>query len=315
MKQLIGLDTTDTPNDAFSRITLGNKRYGINLYVKFQNGAPASGVTITSSGSPPISGSMVTDSNGYLFLAQDDASFTASIDNAGGKVYVDCVENPSVSQTPSDTITTVNMTWGQNNNVITVDSSKTITISPIATYVDVCAIGGGGSGMNRDSRNYGGSGGGGGGYTKTGTMNPGGQNISVTIGSGGRAVTVERESSPSIYSSGIAGGATSIVGSFGTITANGGNPGSCMCGRTNSPSGIKGGDGGSGGGGACFGTDVTRYAGNGGSNGSNGYSNGTNLQTPTGQNFGGTGQGTSTTFDGMTFSAGGSGYAIFKWTT
>lgn len=194
VKQLIGLDTTDTPNDAFSRITLGNKRYGINLYVKFQNGAPASGVTITSSGSPPISGSMVTDSNGYLFLAQDDASFTASIDNAGGKVYVDCVENPSVSQTPSDTITTVNMTWGQNNNVITVDSSKTITISPIATYVDVCAVGG-----------------------------------------------------------------------------------------------------------ACFGTDVTRYAGNGGSNGSNGYSNGTNLQTPTGQNFGRTGQGTSTTFDGMTF--------------
>ena len=64
MKQLIGFDTTNTPNDAFSRITLGNKRYGINLYVKFQNDTPISGVTVTSSGQPPISGSMVTDENG-----------------------------------------------------------------------------------------------------------------------------------------------------------------------------------------------------------------------------------------------------------
>lgn len=110
MKQLIGLDTTNTPNDAFSRITLGNKRYGINLYVKFQNDTPISGVTVTSSGQPLISGSMVTDENGCLFLAQDGTSFTANIDNANGKVYIDCAENPSASQILSDTITTVNMT-------------------------------------------------------------------------------------------------------------------------------------------------------------------------------------------------------------
>ena len=98
MKQLIGLDETATPNDAFSRITLGNKRYGINLYVKYEDGTPASGITITSSGSPPIDGSMVTDENGYLFLAQDSPEFTASIDNAGGKMYIDLEDNPSTQE-------------------------------------------------------------------------------------------------------------------------------------------------------------------------------------------------------------------------
>ena len=188
MKQLIGLEETATPNDAFSRITLGNKRYGINLYVKYQDGTPASGIAVTSSAKPPISRSMTTDSNGYLFLAQDSTSFTASIDNAGGKLYIDLEENPSISTTLSKTITTVNLTVNQINEVITKESSITSNISNKATSVDVCAVGGGGT---------------------------------------------------------------------------------------------------------CFGTDSNRYAGNGGSNGSNGYSNGANLQTPTGQNFGGTGQGTS----------------------
>ena len=123
VKQLIGLDETATPNDAFSRITLGNKRYGINLYVKYEDGTPASGITITSSGLPPIDGSMVTDENGYLFLAQDSPEFTASIDNSGGKVYIDLETNPSVSETLSETITTINMVWKNVDDIVEITSS------------------------------------------------------------------------------------------------------------------------------------------------------------------------------------------------
>lgn len=148
MKQLIGLDETATPNDAFSRITLGNKRYGVNLYVKYQDETPASGITITSSGSLPIDGSMVTDENGYLFLAQDSTSFTASIDNADGKLYIDLEENPSVSATLSQTITTVSLIWNFNENAIKIDSSKTVTFSNSVKTFDVCAVGGGGGGAS-----------------------------------------------------------------------------------------------------------------------------------------------------------------------
>lgn len=146
MKQLIGLEETATPNDAFLRITLGNKRYGINLYVKYQDGTPASSITVTSSAKPPISGSMTTDSNDYLFLAQDSTSFTASIDNAGGKLYIDLEENPSISTTLSQTITTINLVWKLNENVIKIDTSKTVTFSASVKTFDACAVGGGGGG-------------------------------------------------------------------------------------------------------------------------------------------------------------------------
>lgn len=217
VKQLIGLETTDTPNDAFSRITLGNKRYGINLYVKFQNDSPVSGVTITSSGSPPISGSMVTDENGYLFLAQNDTSFTASIDNANGKIYIDCVENPSVSQTLSDTITTINMTWNFNEEVQQFNSSKTVTFSDFVTTFDACAVGGGGGGGG----NRGCGGGGGGGYVTNVLAYKPQQHkqLSMSIGSGGR--------DGSAYNVGVNeatnGGSSSVTYDNSIIcTANGG---------------------------------------------------------------------------------------------
>lgn len=184
VKQLIGLDETATPNDAFSRITLGNKRYGVNLYVKYQDETPASGITITSSGSLPIDGSMVTDENGYLFLAQDSTSFTASIDNADGKLYIDLEENPSVSATLSQTITTVNLIWNFNENAIKIDASKTVTFSNSVKTFDVCAVGGGGGG----GAGGGAGGGGGGGYTTNvlGNKTESSKQISVSIGAGGK---------------------------------------------------------------------------------------------------------------------------------
>lgn len=221
VKQLIGLETTDTPNDAFSRITLGNKRYGINLYVKFQNGEPVSGVTITSSGSPPISGSMVTDENGYLFLAQDDTSFTASIDNAGGKVYIDCVENPSVSQTLSDTVTAINFVFeNKPDEMFIQNTSITSKISASATSVDICAVGGGGGGQAIDTYGWLSGSGGGGGYAQNsiGVSDIANKQIRIIVGSGGASANPGGDgSNTSVY-----------IGSDSVCVGRGGNGGNFL---------------------------------------------------------------------------------------
>lgn len=221
VKQLIGLDTTDTPNDAFSRITFGNKRYGINLYVKFQDGTPVSGVTITSSGSPPTSGSMVTDSNGYLFLTQDDTSFTASIDNADGKIYIDCVENPSVSQTLSDTITTIDFVFeNKPDEMFVVDSAIVSNVSSTATSVDICAVGGGGGGQNITDYGWQSGAGGGGGYVQNsiGVSDISNKQIRIIIGSGGASANPGGDgSNTSVY-----------IGDNRVCIANGGNGGNFL---------------------------------------------------------------------------------------
>lgn len=220
VKQLIGLEGTATPNDAFSRITLGNKRYGINLYVKYQDGTPASSIIVTSSAKPPISGSMTTDSNGYLFLAQDSTSFTASIDNADGKLYIDLEENSSISTTLSETITTINLTINYKEEVITKESSITSNISNKAKSVDVCVVGGGGGGAIGYDSGRGSGGGGGGGYTtnSVGISDISGKQIIISIGSGGNATR-------KFGSNGDNGGKTTVTIGEVVITANGGNGG------------------------------------------------------------------------------------------
>lgn len=300
MKQLIGLETTDTPNDAFSRITLGNKRYGINLYVKFQNGEPVSGVTITSSGSPPISGSMVTDSNGYLFLAQDDTSFAASIDNANGKVYIDCVESPSVSTTLSKTITTVNLTWNFKEDIITIDTSKTVTFSASAKTFDVCAVGGGGGGGAGHRT----SGGGGGGYTNNlvkYSVQPSKQ-MEVVVGFGGTGGSYDAPP----YSTD--GGTTTVkyngtticsarggsAGNAGDVSASGGSgSGKGGTGRTNNDSGDWHGDPGGNSTVYIFNESSLGLAGGGGGGGGSAYTTVGDLPSqytaPGGQPYGATG--------------------------
>lgn len=241
MKQLIGLDETATPNDAFSRITLGNKRYGINLYVKYEDGTPASGITITSSGSPPIDDNMVTDENGYLFLAQDSPEFTASIDNAGGIMYVDMEDNPNIQQTLNQTISNATLVFNYYDGYRTITNSRNYTISDLQSSFDITAVGGGGgSGMHTFS--YPAAGGGGGGYVSTVTNVPitSNRQIVISVGNGGSCAT----GSTLI---GGSGGTTSVsyVGGNNIVSANGGNGGGSS--QSPLPGGIGNGNGGNGG--------------------------------------------------------------------
>lgn len=190
VKTLLGLDSSATPNEVFSRVTLNKAQYGINLYVKYQDGTPVSGVTVTSSGQPLSGGSMVTDEQGHIYLVQDNTSFTASIDNADGKVYFDLAKNPSVSITLTKLIQDVNLTWNYDTSMIKITSSITKNISPKAKTVDVCCVGGGQGGEEggySGSGGVGGDGGDGGNITNVMayTIPSGTRTLKTGIGSGG----------------------------------------------------------------------------------------------------------------------------------
>ena len=231
MKQLIGLDETATPNDAFSRITLGNKRYGINLYVKYEDGTPASGINIQTT-ADVLTGSKTTNADGYLFLVQDKTSFMAKVQDS--QFPKDLKTNAEINIELSDTITNANMILERNEDVITVTSSGAIYFTPSATSVDICCVGGGGAGF--DPYNTLGASGGGGGYTQNQIRYSlsGLSYLIVSIGAGGNRISAGGGGGQ-----GDNGGRTSVGTSSSDIcSANGGGAG------TYSSGGIGSGNGG-----------------------------------------------------------------------
>lgn len=168
-------------------------------------------------------------------------------------------------------------------NFVTYTSSGTFTVPAGVNSVRVLCVGGGGGGCS------GHQGGGGSGYVNTGTISVSpGQNISITVGSGGLGAQAVVSTNTVI---GITPGGSSSFG--GSVTANGGLV----------VTGVNqtGNNGGSGGGGACNSGPV------GGSGGTNGTNGGSCTYT------GGTGQGASFSSGFNLFSAntisGGSGGA------
>lgn len=272
------------------------------------DGSPIEGVTVTGitteDGSP-----CVTNSEGKT--SGVTGVDTVTIKTSSG--FVDVNEASQVVNTGGALETNASLTiTSKSSGSIQVTASQNIRFNPNRASVTYFIVGGGAGGtaaryVTTGSVYYMISGAGGG-YTDTGTINPQGD-VAVTIGSGGSGGSTTTTSSQGYSNGGSRGGETTISGLFGTKTASGGSPGDfglCNFNRTDT---YFGGAGGSGGGGASniYGDTSVQYAGNGGSNGSNGYSNGANLQTPTGQSSGGAGQGTTTTFGGVTYSPGGSG--------
>ena len=135
--------------------------------------------------------------------------------------------------------------------------------------------------------------GGGGGYTKSGSINIVNRILSISVGSGGNSTTANFN----LPDNNGGNGGTSSISSGGTaIYANGGNGGRGN--RDDISAGLDGSNGGSGSG-AAIAASNTIGAGNPGADGKNG-------QKMSNYN-GGTGQGTTTRFDGITYStAGGS---------
>ena len=171
-----------------------------------------------------------------------------------------------------------------------ITSSGTWTVPSGANRVEFFAVGGGGGSTYTKVTGVDGSGGGGGGYTARSSQitTSAGSKFTVVVGSGGKygdAVSYSQ------YTEATNGSESYVKNSGGTtlVTAAGGY----------ASSGYQGGSGGSGGGGgADGGSDGT--GGDGGTNGGNGSYSSDGSR-------GGNGQGTSTTFNGVTYSGGGGG--------
>lgn len=284
---LLGLPNTAVPDDAFLALLIGVGTYGYRVKVQLADGTPVEGATV--SGITALTGStLISGADGIVLGKSTSKTVTISCTSP----YIDQAAPASQSVTATGTITDATLTLTSITDMITVTSSKTVKVSPMAKTMDATAVGGGGGGgSGTESTATAGGSGGGGGYAKTvlgATAKEG--NLTITIGSGGAS---SAKTTSTKTSTGGTGGKTTVK--FGDVTvceANGGNGGTSAPYSSSGtiPSGGAGnGAGGRGSGGGTYdsyagmpGTDGNKYifddtslglAGGGGGGGGTGYAN------------------------------------------
>lgn len=284
---LMGLDPDlSEPDDAFRYLALMNATvYGGIAIRVISNGLPLSGITFSVTGT----GSVTTDSQGYVFLRKPPGNYTATFTST-----LDLVFSPASFQ--------VTATAGQINSYTveadeasvtqrTFTSSTTISFSDRVSDFDVFAVGGGGAGGCAFvlGGTIGAACGGAGGYTDTTLgVSYNGQLITISIGAGGTAATLTMTSTSTglkNYKGGDGGETTVKLGGSTICQAAGGDGGISLYNDQYS-AGRDGANGGSG-----SGAVASEAAGSAGSNGSSGG----DARGSSGVSYsGGTGQGTNT---------------------
>lgn len=284
------------------------------------SGGPMANVTFQLGGK-----SVTTDGNGEASATLAPGNYTATFTGA-----LDLTFSPSslsvTAKKGQITRYTVTATEASITEK-TFTSSTTISFSPRVKEFDVFCVGGGGSGGVaigfKNNNRYGVSLyalGGAGGYTKTAlaVLPITGQVVSISIGSGGSAVSetfnrTDMMTAIGMSENGVSGGTTSVsLGNKVICSASGGSGGggSYQYDGSNYPSGVSGGSGSGG----IFGSRV-------GTGGSNGADGGNGDDRYPDQGTGGKGQGTTTTAfaqgGGPIYSpAGGGAFArAGEWTT
>ena len=232
---VLGLGSNTTPDDAFLVLAIGTGTYGYRVKIQLADGMPVEGATV--SGITALTGStLVSGADGIVLGKSTSQTVTIGCTSP----YIDQTAPANQSVTATGTITDVTLTLTPITDMITVTSSKTVKVSPMAKTMDATAVGGGGGGGNGGG-DFGG-GGGGGGYivSKLRISEIANAEISVEIGSGGKNTNYN----------GTSGGITTVKNnSTGAILASaaGGNGGGGN-GTSSAPSGgtggSKGGDGG-----------------------------------------------------------------------
>lgn len=311
---IYGLGTGYTPDQAFRAISTNFNRT-INVTVTL-DGSPIEGVTVTGI-TTEDGGPCVTNSEGKT--SGVTGVDTVTIKTSSG--FVDVNEASQVVNTGGSLETNASLAiTSQSSGSVQITTSQSIKFNPNRTSVTYFIVGGG-AGGNALRALYNNSAvcviaGAAGGYTKTGTINPSNTPVTITIGAGGKGATVNTNRGTVFSGHGSVGGNTIISGSFGTVTANGGGYASEAFNfePLRDYFVLPGGNGGSGGGSVMNYSSLseystTTYIGNGGSNGSNGGIDGSNTETPYGDDSSSTGQGTSTTFNGVVYSPAGSAMA------
>ena len=217
---ILGLPNTAVPDDAFLALTIGVGTYGFRLKVQLSDGTPVEGATV--SGITALTGStLVSGADGIVLGKSTSKTVTISCTSP----YIDQAAPSSQSVTATGTITDVTLTLTPITDMITVTSSKTAKVSPMAKTMDVTAVGGGGGGggYNQNSRYDGAGAGGGGGYVST--------KIGVECADKLLKIALGGMGSGSNYADGNAsaggsGGDTSLqIDGVSALTANGGKGG------------------------------------------------------------------------------------------
>lgn len=217
---ILGLPNTAVPDDAFLALTIGVGTYGFRVKVQLSDGTPVEGATV--SGITALTGStLVSGADGIVLGKSTSKTVTISCTSP----YIDQAAPSSQSVTATGTITDVTLTLTPITDMITVTSSKTAKVSPMAKTMDVTAVGGGGGGggYNQNSRYDGAGAGGGGGYVST--------KIGVECADKLLKIALGGRGSGSNYadgnvSAGGSGGDTSLqIDGVSALTANGGKGG------------------------------------------------------------------------------------------
>ena len=311
---LLEIPQTSTVNEAFLKLALGVGKYGYTVHFQWPDGTPMVGYRV--SGLTAIDGSaLTTDDTGTVFGISSSTSVYVTLNQ---NEYFDI---DTVGGTLASTGMLTEGTFKAKVRTGTfpyIDSSRSVKFSQWAPLVDICAVGGGGSGGSARNDYTNGhvvvitASGGAGGYVNVlQNYNPAGKTLTITVGAGGSSVI----SSSSNYRNGNAGGKTSVMdGSETLVSANGGNGGRANQESDENQTGhvgvySNGVDGGSGSGivqalayGSEYslGPEVSTTINAAGKDGSDGG---------TGGSYDGKGQGTTTTFAGVMYSSAGGGAA------
>lgn len=217
---ILGLPNTAVPDDAFLALTIGVGTYGYRVKIQLADGTPVEGATV--SGITALTGStLVSGADGIVLGKSTSQTVTIGCTSP----YIDQAAPANQSVTATGTITDVTLTLTSITDMITVTSSKTTKVSPMAKTMDVTAVGGGGGGggYNQNSRYDGAGAGGGGGYVST--------KIGVECADKLLKIALGGRGSGSNYadgnvSAGGSGGDTSLqIDGVSALTANGGKGG------------------------------------------------------------------------------------------
>lgn len=327
---LLEIPQTSTPNEAFLKLALGVGKYGYTVHFQWPDGSPMVGYRVK--GLTAIDGSaLTTDDTGTVFGVSENTSVSVSVSTSFQDLNT---ASKTIRSTGILTEDTVKIT-SKSSFTLTADSSRSYQFSQWAPLVDICAVGGGGSGGSASgfSGNYndvlvGAASGGAGGKVKIlENYNPAGKTLTVSIGAGGEGVTNNGVTSPA---NGSSGGTTTVKSGTATVlSASGGNGGNAdsesTYGSTNESVSARasGASGGSGSGGCCASastySSLTHWTSGAGASGSNGEDGEAGIAEDDeggthGSASGGKGQGTTTAFNGTTYSAagGGAAYAFYS---
>ena len=315
---LLEIPQTSTVNEAFLKLALGVGKYGYTVHFQWPDGSPMVGYRVN--GMTAIDGSaLTTDDTGTVFGVSENTSVGVSVSTSFQDLNT---ASKTIRSTGILTEDTVKIT-SKSSFTLTANSSQSYQFSQWAPLVDICAVGGGGSGgsasgfySSNDISVGAASGGAGGEVNILENYNPAGKTLTVSIGAGGEGVKHNGIDSPA---KGNSGGTTTVKSGTATVlSASGGNGGKAA---SESAGGVitaraSGASGGSGSGGCCAVVSYSSsyWASGAGASGSNGEDGEAGIAEDDegwthSSASGGKGQGTTTAFNGTTYSAAGGGAA------